>query len=230
MIHVNLSSARPGSRGFDGTLAHEFQHMVHWHREPGQRDLAGRGLRRVCIVAGGAGQRAGTRELPAPAGRPAHGLVADRPDRPALPGVVPVRPLPRAAFRAGGHRRRATESGRPPETITAFLEPRRLRRLVRRRLRGLDRREPAGRPGRRGRPLRPRGIEHKATPRASFSRTACRSRTRSTSTARITSSYGHRRGRRAVFEGDHLAAGRAPTRPVAARSGGATARTAWTRR
>jgi hypothetical protein len=30
MIHIDLGSGRPGSSGFDGTLAHEFQHMVHW--------------------------------------------------------------------------------------------------------------------------------------------------------------------------------------------------------
>jgi hypothetical protein len=34
MIHVNLSSTRPGSTSFDGTLAHELQHMVHWHLNP----------------------------------------------------------------------------------------------------------------------------------------------------------------------------------------------------
>ena len=31
MIHVNVGSVRPGSAGFDGTIAHELQHMVHWH-------------------------------------------------------------------------------------------------------------------------------------------------------------------------------------------------------
>jgi hypothetical protein len=31
MIHFDLGSGRPGSTGFGGTLAHEFQHMVHWH-------------------------------------------------------------------------------------------------------------------------------------------------------------------------------------------------------
>jgi immune inhibitor A len=34
VILVNLSSTRPGSSAFDGTLAHEFQHMVHWHMNP----------------------------------------------------------------------------------------------------------------------------------------------------------------------------------------------------
>ncbi|MCC7370267.1 MAG: immune inhibitor A [Chloroflexi bacterium] len=34
MIHVNVSSVRPGSVGFDGTIAHEYQHMVHWHLNP----------------------------------------------------------------------------------------------------------------------------------------------------------------------------------------------------
>jgi immune inhibitor A len=34
MIHVNLSSTRPGSSSFDGTIAHELQHMVHWYQNP----------------------------------------------------------------------------------------------------------------------------------------------------------------------------------------------------
>ncbi|MGE3267472.1 MAG: hypothetical protein AB7P40_01910 [Chloroflexota bacterium] len=34
MIHVNVGSIRPGSSSFDGTIAHEFQHMVHWHVNP----------------------------------------------------------------------------------------------------------------------------------------------------------------------------------------------------
>ena len=34
MVHVNLGGSRPGSSGFDGTLAHEFQHMVHWNQNP----------------------------------------------------------------------------------------------------------------------------------------------------------------------------------------------------
>jgi hypothetical protein len=34
MIHINLGATRPGAGGFDGTLAHEFQHMVHWHLNP----------------------------------------------------------------------------------------------------------------------------------------------------------------------------------------------------
>jgi immune inhibitor A len=31
MVHMNLDSIRPGSADFDGVLAHEFQHMVHWY-------------------------------------------------------------------------------------------------------------------------------------------------------------------------------------------------------
>src|SRR6185436_5100520 len=34
MIHINLGAMRPAAGGFDGTLAHEFQHMVHWHLNP----------------------------------------------------------------------------------------------------------------------------------------------------------------------------------------------------
>ncbi|MDP8925083.1 MAG: immune inhibitor A [Chloroflexota bacterium] len=34
MIHLNVGGARPGTDSFDGTLAHEFQHMVHWQQNP----------------------------------------------------------------------------------------------------------------------------------------------------------------------------------------------------
>jgi hypothetical protein len=34
MIHVNLGSVRLGAPSLSGTLAHEFQHMVHWHANP----------------------------------------------------------------------------------------------------------------------------------------------------------------------------------------------------
>lgn len=34
MIYLNLTNARPGSASYDATLAHEFQHMIHWWARP----------------------------------------------------------------------------------------------------------------------------------------------------------------------------------------------------
>lgn len=36
MVHLNVGTLRPGSAGFDSTLAHEFQHMVHWNVNPAE--------------------------------------------------------------------------------------------------------------------------------------------------------------------------------------------------
>jgi immune inhibitor A len=38
MFYINLENARPGEEYFDGILAHEFQHMIHWN-EDGNEDL-----------------------------------------------------------------------------------------------------------------------------------------------------------------------------------------------
>ena len=34
IVFLNLGAVRPGTSGFDATLAHEFQHMVHWNLNP----------------------------------------------------------------------------------------------------------------------------------------------------------------------------------------------------
>lgn len=36
MFYINPAQARPGSDAYEGTLAHEFQHMVHWHADPNE--------------------------------------------------------------------------------------------------------------------------------------------------------------------------------------------------
>jgi hypothetical protein len=36
MIYINLNALRPGQQGFDSTIVHEFQHMVHFARCPNQ--------------------------------------------------------------------------------------------------------------------------------------------------------------------------------------------------
>lgn len=36
MFYINLSSEYPGSASYEATLAHEFQHMVHWFADPNE--------------------------------------------------------------------------------------------------------------------------------------------------------------------------------------------------
>ena len=36
MFLINLNALRPGNQHFDGVLAHEFQHMIHWHQDPNE--------------------------------------------------------------------------------------------------------------------------------------------------------------------------------------------------
>jgi hypothetical protein len=43
MIYVNLNALRPGEAGFDSTMAHEFQHMVHFARCPSQESWVDEG-------------------------------------------------------------------------------------------------------------------------------------------------------------------------------------------
>jgi hypothetical protein len=43
MIYVNLNALRPGQAGFDSTMAHEFQHMVHFARCPSQESWVDEG-------------------------------------------------------------------------------------------------------------------------------------------------------------------------------------------
>ncbi|MEM7342822.1 MAG: hypothetical protein AAF485_01140 [Chloroflexota bacterium] len=33
MFFINLNAISPGTQGFDSVLAHEFQHMIHWHQD-----------------------------------------------------------------------------------------------------------------------------------------------------------------------------------------------------
>lgn len=34
MFYLDLDASQPGSQGYDSILAHEFQHMIHWHLHP----------------------------------------------------------------------------------------------------------------------------------------------------------------------------------------------------
>jgi len=36
MFYMNVDALRPGSEEYNGALAHEFQHMIHWHLDPNE--------------------------------------------------------------------------------------------------------------------------------------------------------------------------------------------------
>ncbi len=44
MFYINLDNARPGSSYFDGILAHEFQHMIHWWQDRNEETWVNEGL------------------------------------------------------------------------------------------------------------------------------------------------------------------------------------------
>lgn len=121
MIHVNVGATRPGSSGFDGTLAHEFQHMVHWHLNPHDDTWLDEGFAEMASAlatgrgAGGTGsiQRQPDIQLTSWAQGAQNGLhyqasylfshyLAQRFGETALGSI-------------------ASEPGRPPDTITAYL-------------------------------------------------------------------------------------------------------------
>lgn len=44
MFYINLENAMPGSNYFDGILAHEFQHMIHWAQDRNESTWVNEGL------------------------------------------------------------------------------------------------------------------------------------------------------------------------------------------
>jgi immune inhibitor A len=122
MIHVNLGSVRPGSATFNGTLAHEFQHLVHWHLNPSTETWLDEGLAELAS------------SLAVPERSPGTGGFQRQPDVPltawSQSGQTSLHYQASYLFahyfaqRFGGEeatRRLLTEPGRPPDTITASL-------------------------------------------------------------------------------------------------------------
>ncbi|MCC6179102.1 MAG: immune inhibitor A [Chloroflexi bacterium] len=64
MIHVNLPSVRPGTTGFDGTIAHEFQHLVHWSVNPSSESWLDEGFAELASVLAVPGRSVSTAQLP----------------------------------------------------------------------------------------------------------------------------------------------------------------------
>ena len=44
MFYINLDNASPGQNYYDGILAHEFQHMIHWHSDRNESTWINEGL------------------------------------------------------------------------------------------------------------------------------------------------------------------------------------------
>jgi hypothetical protein len=53
MIYVNVNSLRPGLQGFDSTLAHELQHLVHFARCPNQEGWVDEGASELAMRVAG---------------------------------------------------------------------------------------------------------------------------------------------------------------------------------
>jgi hypothetical protein len=53
MIYVNLNALRPGQQGFDSTIVHEFQHMVHFARCPNQEGWVDEGASELAMRVAG---------------------------------------------------------------------------------------------------------------------------------------------------------------------------------
>lgn len=60
MVYLNLGSDKPGSDGYNALLAHELQHLVHWHADPTEETWVNEGLSEVAreMIAGSLGSTA----------------------------------------------------------------------------------------------------------------------------------------------------------------------------
>ncbi len=103
MIYVNVDALGPGQDEFDGIMAHEFQHLLHYARCPGQETWVDEGSSELAARVDG---YAGTAPV-AFSARPGIqldrlGVIAAGRARTPLPGRLPVRSLRgRALWRLG---------------------------------------------------------------------------------------------------------------------------------
>ncbi len=56
MVYVNTDSTKPGQRSYDGVLAHEVQHLIHWARHPQQDSWINEGASELAMALLGFGQ------------------------------------------------------------------------------------------------------------------------------------------------------------------------------
>ncbi|MEW5960472.1 MAG: hypothetical protein AB1801_22325, partial [Chloroflexota bacterium] len=55
MFFINLKAMAPGSDSFDSVLAHEFQHMIHWHQDRNEDTWVNEGLSELATFINGLG-------------------------------------------------------------------------------------------------------------------------------------------------------------------------------
>jgi immune inhibitor A len=121
MIHVNVGSTRPGSQSFNGTMAHELQHMVHWHLNPLDDTWLDEGLAELAAA------------LAVPGYRPNTGTFQRQPDVQLTAWSQGTQTSAHyqasylfmryfaQRFGEGAIAKLLAEPGRPPDTITASL-------------------------------------------------------------------------------------------------------------
>ena len=56
MVYVNTDITKPGQRSYDGVLAHEVQHLIHWARHPQQDSWINEGASELAMALLGFGQ------------------------------------------------------------------------------------------------------------------------------------------------------------------------------
>jgi hypothetical protein len=49
MFFINLRAIQPGNSAFDGVLAHEFQHMIHWRQDRNEETWVNEGLSELAV-------------------------------------------------------------------------------------------------------------------------------------------------------------------------------------
>ena len=61
MFYINIDNNRPGSRFYNGTLAHEFQHMIHWYQDKNESTWLNEGASELAAELNGVGRTDGLR-------------------------------------------------------------------------------------------------------------------------------------------------------------------------
>lgn len=55
MFYINVDAYKPGTPDYGGVLAHEFQHMIHWHQDPQEPSWVNEGLSELAASLNGYG-------------------------------------------------------------------------------------------------------------------------------------------------------------------------------
>ncbi len=61
MFYLNVDNNKPGSRFYNGTLAHEFQHMIHWRQDKNETTWLNEGASELASELNGLGRTSGSR-------------------------------------------------------------------------------------------------------------------------------------------------------------------------